>query len=124
MRSLLYFLQDIKIAHSIFAMPFAAALLLLAPPAFLNASTLLLILACLVTARSYAMGMNRVLDHRLDASNPRTAARMIPAGKLSWQQALGWSAVSALLFILCCALLNHTAFFLASWSSPCSAAIH
>ena len=57
------------------------------------------------------MGMNRLLDHRLDAANPRTAARMIPAGKLSWQQSLCWSSVSAVLFILCCALLNRTAFF-------------
>ena len=115
MRSLIFFLQDIKIAHSVFAMPFAAAMLLLTPPALLSWSALLLIFLCLITARSYAMGMNRVLDHRLDAANPRTAARMIPAGKLSWQQSLGWSSVSAGLFILCCALLNRTAFFLACW---------
>ena len=115
MRSLVFFLQDIKIAHSVFAMPFAAAMLLLTPPALLSWSALLLIFLCLVTARSYAMGMNRVLDHRLDAANPRTAARMIPAGKLSWQQSLCWSSASALLFILCCALLNRTAFFLACW---------
>lgn len=115
MRSLVFFLQDIKIAHSLFAMPFAAAMLLLTPPALLSWSALMLIFLCLITARSYAMGMNRVLDHRLDAANPRTAARMIPAGKLSWQQSLGWSSASAVLFILCCALLNRTAFFLACW---------
>ena len=112
MRSLVFFLQDIKIAHSVFAMPFAAAMLLLTPPTTFNWSMLVLILLCLVTARSYAMGMNRVLDRHFDAANPRTAARMIPVGKLSWQQSLCWSLVSALLFVLCCALLNHTAFFL------------
>ena len=115
MHSLLFFLQDIKIAHSVFALPFAAAMLLLTPPEMLSWSALLLIFVCLITARSYAMGMNRVLDHRLDAANPRTASRMIPAGKLSRQQSLRWSLASALLFILCCALLNRTAFFLASW---------
>ena len=114
-RSFLLFLQDIKIAHSVFAMPFAAAMLLLTPPELLSWSALLLIFVCLVTARSYAMGMNRVLDHRLDAANPRTASRMIPAGKLSWRQSLCWSLASALLFVLCCALLNRTTFFLASW---------
>ncbi len=114
-RSLVFFLQDIKIAHSVFAIPFAAAMLLLTPPAMLSWSALLLIFVCLITARSYAMGMNRVLDYRIDTANPRTASRMIPAGKLSWQQSLCWSLASALLFVLCCALLNRTAFFLASW---------
>ena len=118
MRSLIFFLRDIKVAHSVFALPFAASMLLLNPPEMLSWSALLLILICLVTARSYAMGMNRVLDRHFDAANPRTAQRMIPTGKLAWQQSLGWSLASALLFVLCCALLNRTAFFLASPSSP------
>ena len=123
MRSLVVFGQDIKVAHSIFAMPFALGMLLLAPPVSFSWSALVLIMACLVTARSYAMGMNRVLDRRFDAANPRTAARMLPAGKLTWQQALGWSSVSGLLFVLCCALLNSTAFFLVSSCWLCWAVI-
>ncbi len=120
MRGLIFFLRDIKVAHSVFALPFAAAMLLLTPPQGVSGLTLLLILACFVTARSYAMGMNRVLDHRLDAANPRTAARMIPAGRLSWQQALCWSVVSALSFVCCCAVLGRTTFFLVSQSSSSS----
>lgn len=112
MSGLVFFLRDIKVAHSVFAMPFAMSMLLLAPPARFSWVTLLLILLCLITARSYAMGMNRTLDWRFDAANPRTAKRMIPAGKLSWQQSLLWSLGSALLFIICCAALNRAAFFL------------
>ena len=124
MRSLMVFGQDIKIAHSVFALPFALGMLLLTPPALFSWSALLLIMLCLVTARSYAMGMNRLLDRHFDAANPRTAARMLPAGKLTWQQTLCWSGANASLFVVCCALLNSTAFFLVSLCLLCWAVIH
>ena len=123
MRSLLIFGQDIKIAHSVFALPFALGMLLLTPPASFSWWVLLLTILCLVTARSYAMGMNRLLDRHFDAANPRTATRMLPAGRLTWQQTLCWSAASALLFVVCCALLNSTAFFLVSLCWLCWAVI-
>ncbi|MEM9295233.1 MAG: 4-hydroxybenzoate octaprenyltransferase [Planctomycetota bacterium] len=77
---------DIKLAHSVFALPFAVL------GAFLAAAwagrlpgwdEALLVVACMVFARTYAMTANRLLDARIDALNPRTAGRAIPAGRVS-----------------------------------------
>lgn len=114
MTSLKFFLQDIKVAHSIFAIPFAMAILLLTPTVELSLVTLLTVIVCLVVARSYAMGMNRIVDHRLDAENPRTKDRMIPQNKLTVKQALLWSGLAAIIFVVLSALLNRLA-FIGSW---------
>jgi 4-hydroxybenzoate polyprenyltransferase len=102
----------VKFEHSIFALPFAVASLLLAssgnPPL---APTLLIIAAC-VFARTSAMSFNRFADAELDAANPRTASREIPSGLLSRNFALALSAVSAGLFIGTCAFLNETVLIL------------
>jgi 4-hydroxybenzoate polyprenyltransferase len=77
------FAGDIKIAHTVFALPFALLSTFVAaggvPPSLL----LGLILVCMVTARTVAMASNRLLDAALDARNPRTARRAIPSGRLS-----------------------------------------
>lgn len=111
MQGIGFFLRDIKIAHSVFALPFACATLLLTPSVAVNWQDILLLLGCLVFARSYAMGMNRVIDYQLDAMNTRTSKRMIPQGKVSWLQALGWSLLCAAIFVFLTASLNQTAFF-------------
>ena len=80
------FAGDIKIAHTIFALPFALLSTFLAArdiEGFPRPGKLLLILICMVTARTVAMAANRLLDARLDAKNPRTARRAIPSGALS-----------------------------------------
>lgn len=89
------FAGDIKIAHTVFALPFAllstfmaardgAAATVSRSHSILPApGKLLLILICMVTARTMAMAVNRLLDARLDAQNPRTARRAIPSGALS-----------------------------------------
>src|ERR1700675_1708764 len=81
------FAGDIKIAHTIFALPFALLSTFLAardmPARWPLPGQLLLILVCMVTARTLAMAVNRLLDARLDAKNPRTARRAIPSGALS-----------------------------------------
>jgi len=82
------FAGDIKIAHTVFALPFALLSTFLAsrdvePNGWPRAGKLLLILVCMVTARTVAMAVNRLLDARLDALNPRTARRAIPSGMLS-----------------------------------------
>ena len=81
------FAGDIKIAHTIFALPFALLSTFLAakdtPAHWPRPGQLLLILVCMVTARTVAMAVNRLLDARLDAKNPRTARRAIPSGALS-----------------------------------------
>lgn len=58
-----------------------------------------MLLGCMVSARSFAMGMNRFFDHRIDAINPRTSQRMIPKGSLSPSAGLGWSLFAGFVFV-------------------------
>lgn len=108
--SLRVFLEMIKISHSIFALPFAIAAAFLAaggiPPAFLLAK---IILAC-VFARTAAMSFNRWADADVDARNPRTSMRAIPAGLLSRKTVALATLVSCGLFVLCAAWINSLAF--------------
>jgi 4-hydroxybenzoate polyprenyltransferase len=104
-------LQMIKFEHSVFALPFAltGALLALrethlAPRVF--AEKLLWIVIAMVGARSAAMAFNRILDARIDARNPRTRMRHIPAGILSIGFAWGFVIVSALVFLAAARALN------------------
>ncbi|MDP2312921.1 MAG: UbiA-like polyprenyltransferase [Pseudomonadota bacterium] len=97
----------IKFSHSIFAMPFALASALLAsrvtPVAW---STFGLIVVCMVLARSFAMGVNRIVDRHFDAKNPRTAIREIPSGQMGLGAARAITAVAAILFVVTAAVLN------------------
>src|ERR1041384_3929824 len=78
------FAGDIKLGHTVFAMPFAVlSTFLAAAPNLPKAGQLGLIVLCMITARTVAMASNRVLDASLDRVNPRTAGRAIPAGLLS-----------------------------------------
>src|SRR4051812_13815296 len=77
------FALDIKISHTVFAMPWALLSTFLAAGGSPRVGQLLLILACMVTARTVAMAANRLLDAQLDKLNPRTARRAIPTGALS-----------------------------------------
>ena len=102
---------DIKLAHSVFALPFAVLGAFLARPGdgslIVFAGQLGLIVVCMVFARTWAMLVNRLADRRFDADNPRTARRVFAAGRLSasqgWAIALGSAALftgSASLFWL------------------------
>jgi 4-hydroxybenzoate polyprenyltransferase len=78
------FASDIKLSHSIFALPWAIlATFLAAETGRPRGGQIGLIILCMVLARTVAMGANRLLDARLDAINPRTAGRAIPSGRLS-----------------------------------------
>jgi 4-hydroxybenzoate polyprenyltransferase len=77
------FARDIKLSHTIFAMPFAVLSTFLAANGLPKWGQLGLILICMVAARTVAMASNRLLDAELDAKNPRTARRAIPSGALS-----------------------------------------
>ena len=76
-RSINTALADIKLAHSVFALPFALLAAFLAASPFSNwarfSGQLTLILCCMVLARTWAMLLNRLADRRIDADNPRTA---------------------------------------------------
>ena len=97
---LVIFAGDIKIAHTVFALPFALLSTFLAAwPGLPAAGKLGLILLCMVSARTVAMSANRLLDARLDAANPRTAGRAIPRGRLSPAFFAAILGLCAILFI-------------------------
>ncbi|MET0636237.1 MAG: UbiA-like polyprenyltransferase [Chitinophagaceae bacterium] len=73
---------------------------------------LLLVIACMVFARSAAMAFNRYLDRHFDAKNPRTAIREIPAGILSASSVLWFTIINCILFIVCTWFINRTCFYL------------
>src|SRR3712207_8756439 len=76
------FAADIKLSHTLFAMPWALLATFLAARGWPRPGQLALIVVCMVTARTVAMAANRLLDARLDAMNPRTAGRAVPSGRL------------------------------------------
>jgi 4-hydroxybenzoate polyprenyltransferase len=113
LRSTRITLEMIKWEHSIFALPFALTGAVLAAGGWPPARVLLWIIVCMVSARSAAMAFNRLADARLDAENPRTAMRALPAGLLSSGFVAGFVALSAALFFVGAAMLNHLTLVLA-----------
>ena len=100
-------LEMIKWEHSIFALPFALTAVLLAANGLPGWRTLAWILVAMVSARSAAMAFNRWADAELDAANPRTMSRAIPAGLLSREFVLGFTVLAVAVFLLACAELNR-----------------
>ncbi len=107
LRSVAVTLEMIKWEHSIFALPFALTGAMLAAGGWPRPMPLLWIVACMVTARTAAMAFNRWADAALDAANPRTAARAIPAGVLTRGFVGGFTLLSAVLFVLAAGQLNR-----------------
>jgi 4-hydroxybenzoate polyprenyltransferase len=99
-------LEMIKWEHSIFALPFALTAVVLAAHGLPAGRTLLWILVAMVAARSCAMAFNRWADAEFDAANPRTKNRAIPVGLLSREFVLGFTVVTAIVFVLSAAQLN------------------
>jgi 4-hydroxybenzoate polyprenyltransferase len=112
-------LEMIKWEHSIFALPFALTAVLLAAQGLPAARTVGWILVAMVAARSAAMAFNRWADADLDAANPRTKSRAIPAGLLTRQFVLGFTCIAALVFVVAAGELNFYALCL----SPVALAI-
>jgi 4-hydroxybenzoate polyprenyltransferase len=105
-------LEMIKWEHSIFALPFALCAAMLAAGGMPTAAKLGWIVLCMISARSAAMAFNRIADARIDAANPRTAMRAIPAGALSQKFAMVFVVVACLLFIVGAAELNRATLLL------------
>jgi 4-hydroxybenzoate polyprenyltransferase len=105
-------LEMIKWEHSIFALPFALTAVLLAANGLPAWRTVAWVLVAMVSARSCAMAFNRWADADLDAANPRTSNRAIPAGLLSKQFVLGFTIVAGLVFVCAAASLNRLTLFL------------
>jgi 4-hydroxybenzoate polyprenyltransferase len=93
------YLSFVRFSHSVFALPFALAGALLASrQSPITAATFGWILAAMVSARSAAMGFNRLVDARMDALNPRTANRELPRGAMSMREAALFVAVASVCF--------------------------
>ncbi len=102
-------------AHSIFALPFAMIGFFLGVTTTdhpFNWLTLRLVLLCMVFARNSAMAFNRYLDRNIDAKNPRTQMRDIPAGKVSANEALIFVLINCILFVLATAFINNLCLYL------------
>lgn len=97
-------LRDIKLAHTVFALPFALLAACLVLPTDSSPLTILgkltLIIACMFFARTWAMLVNRVADARFDRENARTAQRAVASGQLSPRNAWSLAAIAAACFIL------------------------
>lgn len=98
--------EMIKFSHSVFALPFALIASFLAsrglPGGLPRAGQVALIVLCMVSARSFAMTFNRLADAAIDARNPRTAGRPIPAGRIDVRSARTFLWGTAALFLLGC----------------------
>ena len=115
----------VRFGHSVFALPFAlVGALLAAQQTPLTLARLGWIAAAMVTARTAAMGFNRLVDARYDALNPRTADRELPRGRLSRADAVGLVVLSSVAFVLVttqlgrvCLLLSPVALAVVFWYS-------
>ena len=117
------YLSLIKFSHSIFALPFAMIGFFLAvtknnlneiaDPWYIQYGRLFfLVILCMIFARSAAMAFNRYLDRNFDAKNPRTSIREVPAGIISAKNALLFTIINCILFVVCCFFINKICFYL------------
>ena len=125
MRKVLTYLSFVRFSHSVFALPFALTGALLAwrvqPFSWRQVAW---IAVCMVSARSAAMGFNRLVDARFDALNPRTAMRELPRGVLTTMEAVLFVVVSSIVFVAgaaqlgpLCLLLSPVALVIVFWYS-------
>jgi len=105
-KRLLIVFDSIKIAHSIFALPFALVAMLVAAGGWPAWRSVGLIVACMVTGRSAAMAFNRWADRGFDKDNPRTATRPSVTGLVSPAFLLAFIAINVVLFVLAAGALN------------------
>ena len=112
-RKIGFTLEMIKWEHSVFALPFALTAMFLAARGLPAWRTFVWIVVAMVSARSAAMAFNRWADADLDAANPRTSSRAIPAGMLSRQFVLGFTLVAIAVFLAAAHELNPLTLYLA-----------
>lgn len=100
------YLKLIKFSHSIFALPFALTAMIIAASGAPSLHQIFWIIVAMIGARSGAMGLNRIIDRKIDAQNPRTASREIPAGKASVFEAWIFTAVAIAVLVFAAYMLN------------------
>jgi len=101
--------NDIKIQHTIFAMPFAVISAFIAAEGIPDRLSLFWIVIAMVGARSAAMAFNRIVDAKYDEANPRTNNRALPSGKVFPSQYWCFLTISSIIFIIASSMLNQLA---------------
>ncbi|MBP7778778.1 MAG: putative 4-hydroxybenzoate polyprenyltransferase [Acidobacteria bacterium] len=125
MASVATYLSFVRVSHTVFALPFAFTGAFLAagqsPPSWRGFAW---ILACMVAARSAAMGFNRIVDAHFDAKNPRTVSRELPRGAMTSREAWLFVTVAAVAFVAAafqisalCGWLSPVALVIVGWYS-------
>jgi 4-hydroxybenzoate polyprenyltransferase len=114
MRAARLYYRLVKFEHTIFALPFAYVGAFLAVNGVPSAHDLLWITVAMVGARSLAMALNRLIDARIDAANPRTATRELPAGALTAARVVAFCAVALAVYLVAVWQLDP----LVRWLSP------
>ncbi|MEO5968053.1 MAG: UbiA-like polyprenyltransferase, partial [Ferruginibacter sp.] len=118
MQNVKNYLSLVKFSHTIFAMPFALIGFFLGVKDLGNGSNsnllikFILVILCMVFARSAAMAFNRYLDRKFDSLNPRTAVREIPAGIITAKNALLFTIINCVLFVAATFFINPLCFYL------------
>lgn len=107
-KHIITYARMIKFSHTVFALPFALAAVVLAYREHaVSPGVFVWILAAMICARSAAMGFNRIVDARFDSKNPRTADRAIPSGKISKTAAVVFVFVFSAGFVLAAAMISR-----------------
>ncbi len=104
------YLELVKFQHTVFALPFALTAALVSAGGLPDTATLGWILLAMVSARTAAMGFNRIVDRHFDALNPRTAQRELPTGRVTVVQAALLVMITSALFVYAAHRLNQVAF--------------
>ena len=113
------FARLVKVEHSVYALPFAYAGAFLAAGGLPTLGQLFWITVAMVGARSAAMALNRLIDAEMDARNPRTATRELPAGRLGRREVWVFTGVSVALLVVAAFQLSYPCRFL--WPIPLAA---
>ncbi len=112
MQRIRMYLDFIKIEHTLFALPFAYAGALLAEGGMISLKLAILIFTAFTGLRTAAMTFNRIIDREIDAKNPRTATRHLPAGLISLKEAYAIAFIALAVYFVSAALINKTALVL------------
>ena len=104
--------SDIKIQHTVFALPFAVMSAFIAAEGLPEWMTLLWMLIAMFGARNGAMAFNRIADAKFDKLNPRTSSRALPSGKVDVKLYWFFLIISSVMFVFAAFMLNRLAFFL------------
>lgn len=104
------YLRMIKFSHSVFALPFALTSAFIASKGFPELEKFFWIIVAMVSARTAAMALNRIIDRHIDKLNPRTSMREIPSGKVSLIEAILFVTVAIIIFIYSSWRLNLLCF--------------